>query len=211
METRNTWEKAGGNEDREIDLLVVEHNRQFMIEKRRNRQRDRRRQRARDHVQALYTSLPRFSPTSSAARGRAALAELGFPGEIGGDQRDADPIRTHSFAHAAPVHSVAHFQAFPGPAARRPRGAVAVRGRLCARCVLRSAELRGLLAGAVGAANGIVERTGGQRRAGSLDETLAVPAGGEGNGEPELGGEGVAVGVGAGLVGEDAGAIEALV
>ena len=211
METRNTREKAGGHEDREIHLLIVEHDRQFVIEKRRNRQRNRRRQRARDHVQTLYASLPRFSTTSGAARGRAALAELGFSGEIGGDQRDADAVRAHSLAHAASVHAVADFAAFPAPTARRSRGAVAVRGSLCVACALRSAELRGFLAGAVGAAHGVVERAGRQRRTGSLDETLAVPAGRERNGQAELGGEGVAVGAGAGLVGEDAGAVEALV
>ena len=211
METRNTREKAGGHEDREIHLLIVEHDRQFVIEKRRNRQRNRRRQRARDHVQTLYASLPRFSTTSGAARGRAALAELGFSGEIGGDQRDADAVRAHSLAHAASVHAIADFAAFPAPTARRSRGTVAVRGSLCVACALRSAELRGFLAGAVGAAHGVVERAGRQRRAGSLDETLAVPAGRERNGQAELGGEGVAVGAGAGLVGEDAGAVEALV
>lgn len=201
-----TGKEAGGNENGEVDLLVVENDGQLVIEERRNRQRNRRRKRAGDHVQTLYASSPRFSPTPRAAGGRAAVAELGFPGEVGVEERDADAVGTHSLAESAAVDAEAELAAFPGGAARGARGT-----RVARRLHARGAELRGLLAGAVGAADGIGERTGRQRRTGALDEALAVPAGGQRGGQAELGSEGLAVGVGTGLVGEDAGAVEALV
>lgn len=201
----STRQQTGRNANREVNLLVVQHNGQLMVKERRDRERNRRRQRAGDHIQTFYSSSPCSISTSSTTSGRTAIAELRFPGEIGVNQRHAHAIGTHSFIHAASIHSRTRRRALSRETARRA-------GRTARRRGLRSrAEICGLLTSAVGTANGVVERTGRKGRTGPLDETLAVPASGERDGETELGSEGFAVGVGTGLIGEDAGAIETLI